>query len=382
MTLRGRTAVVGVAESDLGQVAPGLTPLDLVGQAAVRALADAGLAKSDVDGLFTASSYYPMSGMDTAQYLGIRPEYVDGSTIGGSSFVSHLLHAAAAIDAGLVTTALIVYGSTQRSDGGRLVSPSKPNPHEAPYRARHPISMYALAAARHMHQYGTTREQLADVAVAARQWAQLNPVAFARDPLTREDVLAARMISDPLTKLDCCLVTDGGGAVVLTSADRARDRPGEPVFLLGAGEATSHRSISAMPDLTVTAAVESGGRAFAMAGLGPRDVDVVELYDAFTINPVLFLEDLGFCAKGEGGEFVAEGRIAPGGQLPVNTNGGGLSYCHPGMYGIFTIIEAVRQLRGGCGARQVEGAEVALAHGNGGVLSSQVTAVFGVGSAL
>ncbi|MDA3643978.1 thiolase [Saccharopolyspora indica] len=382
MTLRGTTAVVGVAESDLGQVAPGLTPLDLAGQATVRALADAGLEKSDVDGLFTASSYYPMSGMDTAEYLGIRPSYVDGSTIGGSSFVSHLLHAAAAIDAGLIRTALIVYGSTQRSDGGRLVSPSKPNPYEAPYRARHPVSMYAMAAARHMHEYGTTREQLADVAVAARQWAQLNPAAFARDPLTREDVLAARMISDPLTKLDCCLVTDGGGAVVLTSADRARDRPGEPVFLLGGGEAVSHRSISAMPDLTVTAAAESGRRAFAMAGLKPRDVDVVELYDAFTINPVLFLEDLGFCAKGEGGAFVADGRIAPGGELPVNTNGGGLSYCHPGMYGIFTIIEAVRQLRGECGDRQIADAGVALAHGNGGVLSSQVTAIFGTGRAL
>jgi acetyl-CoA acetyltransferase len=382
MTLRGTTAVVGVAESDLGQVAPGLTPLDLVGQATVRALADAGIQKSEVDGLFTASSYYPMSGMDTAEYLGIRPKYVDGSTIGGSSFVSHLLHAAAAINAGVISTALIVYGSTQRSDGGRLVSPSKPNPFEAPYRARHPISMYAMSTARHMHQYGTTREQLADVAVAARQWAQLNPVAFAREPLTREEVLSSRMISDPLTKLDCCLVTDGGGAVVLTSAERARQLPGKPAFLLGAGEATSHRSISAMPDLTVTAAAESGGRSFKMAGLSPRDVDVVELYDAFTINPILFLEDLGFCAKGEGGAFVAEGRIAPGGKLPVNTNGGGLSYCHPGMYGIFTIIEAVRQLRGDCGARQVEGADVALAHGNGGVLSSQVTAIFGSESTL
>ncbi|WP_263252343.1 thiolase [Saccharopolyspora rosea] len=376
MSPRGTTAVVGVAESDLGEV-PGMSPLDLAGQAAVRALADAGIPKSEVDGLFTASSYYPMSGMDTAEYLGIRPSYVDGSTIGGSSFVSHLLHAAAAIGAGLCTTALIVYGSTQRSDGGRLVSPSKPNPYEAPYRPRYPISMYALAAARHMHEFGTTREQLADVAVAARQWARLNPAAFAREPLTRQDVLSSRMISDPLTALDCCLVTDGGGAVVVTGADRARRSPGRPVFLLGAGEATSHRSISAMPDLTTTAAVDSGARAFRMAGLRPSDVDVVELYDAFTINPVLFLEDLGFCAKGEGGGFVADGRIAPGGALPVNTNGGGLSYCHPGMYGIFTIIEAVRQLRGECGPRQVDGAEVALAHGNGGVLSSQVTALFG-----
>ncbi|MBE9375884.1 thiolase [Saccharopolyspora sp. HNM0983] len=382
MTLRGTTAVAGVAESDLGEVAPGLTPLDLVGQATTRALADAGIPKSDVDGLFTASSYYPMSGMDTAEYLGIHPSYVDGSTIGGSSFVSHLLHAAAAIEAGLCSTALIVYGSTQRSDGGRLVSPSKPNPYEAPYKPRYPISMYAMAAARHMHEYGTTREQLADVAVAARQWAQLNPAAFERGPLSRQDVLDARMISDPLTTRDCCLVTDGGGAVVLTSAERARDLAATPAYLLGAGEATWHRNISEMPDLTTTAARDSGRRAFAMAGLGPQDIDVVELYDAFTINPVLFLEDLGFCAKGEGGPFVAEGMIAPGGKLPVNTNGGGLSYCHPGMYGIFTIIEAVRQLRGTCGERQVPGAETAVAHGNGGVLSSQVTAVFGTAATL
>ncbi|MHA6800207.1 thiolase [Bounagaea algeriensis] len=382
MSMRGTTAVVGVAESDLGEVASGLTPLDLVGQATVRALADAGISKSAVDGLFTASSYYPMAAMDTAEYLGITPSYLDSSNIGGSSFVSHLLHAASAINAGLCTTVLIVYGSTQRSDGGRLVSPSKPNPYEAPYSPRYPVSMYALAAARHMYEYGTAREQLADVAVAAREWARLNPAAFAREPLSREDVLAARMVSDPLTTRDCCLVTDGGGAVVLTAADRAPDGAAAPVYLLGAGEANWHRSISAMPDLTVTAAAESGRAAFDMAGLTVQDVDVVELYDAFTINPILFLEDLGFCTKGEGGAFVSDGLIAPGGKLPVNTNGGGLSYCHPGMYGIFTVIEAVRQLRGGCAQRQVEGAEVALAHGNGGVLSSEVTALLGTADTL
>ncbi|GAB3301284.1 thiolase [Parasphingorhabdus pacifica] len=382
MSLRGATSVVGVAESDLGSVAPGTSPLDLVGQATARALADAGIDKSEVDGLFTASSYYPMAGMDTAEYLGIRPRYLDGSSIGGSSFVSHLLHAASAIANGLCSTALIVYGSTQRSDGGRLVSPSKPDPYEAPYEPRYPISMYALATSRHMHEYGTTREQLADVAVAARRWAQLNPAAFAREPLSREEVLAARMVSDPLTTRDCCLVTDGGGAVVLTSTERGRDLDSTPVSLLGAGEANWHRNISQMPDLTVTAASESGRRAFEMAGLSPRDVDVVELYDAFTINPILFLEDLGFCGKGEGGPFVSDGLIAPGGKLPVNTNGGGLSYCHPGMYGIFTIIEAVRQLRGDCETRQIDGAEVALAHGNGGVLSSEVTAVLGTLSTL
>ncbi|WP_037577748.1 thiolase [Phaeacidiphilus oryzae] len=385
-SLRGRAAVVGVAESDLGEVAEGLTPLDLCGQAAARALADAGLRKSEVDGLFTASSYYALAAMDTAEYLGIRPRHIDGTNIGGSSFVSHLLHAAAAVEEGLCSVALIVYGSTQRSDGGRLVSPSKPDPYEGPYRPRYPVSMYALAAARHIHQYGTTREQLADVAVAARQWARLNPAAFEREPLTREEVLGSRMISDPLTVRDCCLVTDGGGALVVVSAERAREleRNGgpKPAYLLGAGEATWHRNISRMPDLTVTAARDSGRRAFEMAGLRPSDVDVVELYDAFTINPVLFLEDLGFCAKGEGGSFVADGAIAPGGRLPVNTNGGGLSYCHPGMYGVFTVIEAVRQLRGTCGERQVADAEVALAHGNGGTLSSQVTAILGTGETL
>jgi acetyl-CoA acetyltransferase len=230
--------------------------------------------------------------------------------------------------------------------------------------------MYALAASRHMYQYGTTREQLAEVAVAAREWARRNPKAFARDPLTVEDVLSSRMVSSPLTARDCCLVTDGGGAVVVTSADRAADRPNPPAYLLGAGEAHWHRYISHMPDLTVTAAVDSGRRAFEMAGLKPSDVDVVQLYDAFTINTILFLEDLGFCAKGEGGAFVSGGRIAPGGELPVNTNGGGLSYGHPGMYGIFLLIEAVRQIRGA-------GADVALAHANGGVLSSQVTALLG-----
>jgi len=385
-SLRGRVAVVGVAESDLGQVAPGLTSLDLCGQAAVRALADAGIAKSEVDGLFTASSYFAMAGMDTAEYLGLRPTYLDGSNIGGSSFVSHVLHAATAIEHGLCEVALVVYGSTQRSDGGRLVSPTRPDTYEGPYKPRYPVSMYALAAARHMHQYGTTREQLADVAVAARDWARLNPAAFERGPLTREDVLSARLISDPLTTRDCCLVTDGGGALVLVSAERARELEANggkaPAYVLGVGEATWHRNISRMPDLTVTAATDSGRRAFEMAGLAPADVDVVELYDAFTINPILFLEDLGFCAKGEGGAFVEKGGIAPGGTLPVNTNGGGLSYGHPGMYGVFTVIEAVRQLRGECGERQVAGAEVALAHGNGGVLSSQVTALLGTADTL
>jgi acetyl-CoA acetyltransferase len=233
-----------------------------------------------------------------------------------------------------------------------------------------------------MYEYGTTREQLASVAVSARKWAQLNPAAFDRDALTIEDVLNARMVSDPLTVRDCCLVTDGGGAVLVTSAERARSLARAPVYVLGVGEASWHMNISQAADITSTAARESSRMAFEAARLTPSDVDVVELYDAFTISTIMLLEDLGFCPKGEGGRFVENGRIAPSGEFPVNTNGGGLSYGHPGMYGIFTIIEAVRQLRGECGERQTKDANVALAHGNGGTFSSQVTAVLGTESTL
>jgi acetyl-CoA acetyltransferase len=381
VSLRGKVAIAGVAESDLGEVAPGLSELDLIAQASVRALADAGLTKDDVDGLFVSSLQYPTPTLHAAEYLGIRPAYSDSSNIGGAAFVLHLLHALAAIESGVIETALIAYGSTMRSSGGYATT-NRLSPYEEPYRPRWPVSMYALVATRHMHQYGTTREQLAQVAVAARRWAQLNPSAFMRDELTVDDVLSSRMISSPLTVRDCCLVTDGGGAVVVTSAERARSLAKDPVFVLGAAEAQWNRDITSMPDLTVTAASESGARAFAMAGLGPTDVDVVEVYDAFTINTILFLEDLGFCAKGEGGDFVAAGNIAPGGALAVNTNGGGLSYCHPGMYGIFLIIEAVRQLRGEAGERQQENANVAAINGNGGVLSSQATAILGTESTL
>src|ERR687893_2317668 len=382
MNLRGKAAVVGVAESDLGEVGPGFTPLDLIGQATLRALQDAGLDKSDVDGLCSASAYYHVPTLSVGEYLGISPRYSDATSMGGSSFVSHLFHATAAIDAGLCEVALIAYGSIQRSDGGRLVSGSESLPYEAQYKPRYPVSMYALAASRHMHEYGTTREQLAEVAVGARAWAKLNPKAFVRDDLSVEDVLDSRMVSSPLSVLDCCLVTDGGGALLVTSAERAKDLRKPPIYLLGAEEAHWHRNISPMPDLTVTAAADSGRRAYEMAGVGPEDVDVAMLYDAFTINPILFLEDLRFCEKGEGGAFVEGGRIAPGGELAVNTNGGGLSYNHPGMYGLLLLVEAVRQLRGECGERQVADTNAALVHGNGGVLSSQVTAVLGTENVL
>ena len=379
---RGSVAVVGAAESDLGQVAPNTSPLDLMAQGTMRALEDCGLKLSDVDALFVAATQVRMGPMALAEYLRIKPRYFDGTQIGGSSFMSHVAHAHAAIQLGLCEVAVIAYGSTQRSVSRAAASPREHNPYESPYRPILPISAYAMAAARHMHQFGTTREHLAEVAVAARKWALLNPKAWEKEPLTVEQALNARMVSYPFTVRDCCLVVDGGGAIVLTSAARARSLRKKPVYVLGVGEALSHANISSMPDFTVTAAAESGPRAFKMAGLKPADVNMLSLYDAFTITPILFLEDLGFCPKGEGGRFVANGAIAPGGRLAVNTSGGGLSYCHPGMYGLLVMIEAILQVRGECGERQVKGCEVALAHGNGGVLSSQCTVIFGAQSTL
>ncbi|HEV2302761.1 MAG TPA: acetyl-CoA acetyltransferase [Stellaceae bacterium] len=374
---RGGAAVVGAAESDLGAVAAEMTPIDLMAQGLARALQDCGLGLKDVDGLFCATTQSRTSGLALSEYLRISPAYIDTTILGGSSFMFHLAHAHAALAAGLCKVAAILYGSTQRTVGRRQASVREYNPYESPFRPFLPASAYALAASRHMHEFGTTREQLAEVAVAAREWALKNPAAWEKKPLTVAEVLSARMVSHPFTVRDCCLVTDGGGAIVMTLPDRAKSLKKPPVYVLGCGQAITHASISSMPDLTVTGAKASGAAAYAMAGLSAAEIDVVELYDAFTINPILFLEDLGFCEKGEGGAFVSGGHIAPGGALPVNTNGGGLSYCHPGMYGLFLLIEAVRQLRGECGARQVAGCETAIAHGNGGVLSSQATVILG-----
>jgi len=377
---RGAVAIVGAAESDLGQVADGMSPMDLCAQGITRALADCGLGLKDVDGLFCAMTQQRMSIVSLIEYLGIVPKFIGSSMTGGSSFEFHVAQAAAAIEAGLCNVAVIAYGSTQRSVGRKQASQREVNPYETPFRPFLPTSAYALAASRHMHQYGTTREQLADVAVAARQWALLNPAAWEKKPLTIEGVLNSRMISYPFTVRDCCLVTDGGGAIVLTSADRAKALKKPPAYVLGCGHGVTHMNISSMPDLTVTGALQSGLAAYKMAQLSAKDVDVVELYDAFTINTILFLEDLGFCKKGEGGAFVSGGNIAPKGGLPVNTNGGGLSYCHPGMYGLLILIEGVRQLRGECGARQVAKHEVAMVHGNGGVLSAQASVILGSGA--
>ncbi len=378
---RGKTAIVGAATFGVGK-APGYEAIDLAAHASLLALAEAGLAPRDVDALFIAQPQDTLATLSFAEYMGIRPRISDNNRSGGSAFLLHLEHAALVLDAGLADVALIAYGSNQATATGKLVQTSRPSAWEAPYRPLRPISSYALAAARHMHRYGTTKRQLAEVAVAARRWAQLNPEAVARDPLDLDTVVNARMVSDPLGVRDCCLVTDGAAAVVMVRAERAPDLHARPVYLLAAASAVTHADIAGMPDLTVTGAAQSGARAYAQAGVRAADIDVVQVYDAFTINTVLFLEDLGFCAKGEGGAFVSDGRIAPGGALPVNTSGGGLSYCHPGMFGLFTVVESVRQLRGEAGARQVAGAHLALAHGNGGVLSSQATAIFGTADTL
>lgn len=372
---RGRTAVVGSATFGVGEM-PGYSALEIAANAVRRALADADIGLPEVDGLFIALPDDLFGGLSLAQYLGIHPRFTDNNRAGGASFMSHLVTAVMMLDVGYLDCAVIAYGANQRSSGGKLSTPARPDRWDAPYAPMYPLSFYALAAARHMHQYGTTREQLAEVAVAARGWANTNPEAFAKGPLSVEDVLSSRMISTPISARDCCLVTDGGAALVLTRMDRARDCPQPPVPILGAAAATWYNSVTQAEDVTVTAAAESGPRAMAMAGVTPAEIDVVQLYDAFTINTVLFLEDLGFCAKGEGGAFVSGGRIAPGGTLPVNTNGGGLSCCHPGMYGMFAMTEAVRQMRG-TAANQIDGAKIALAHGNGGTLSAQATVIFG-----
>ncbi len=368
--------------SGLPALAPDSSPLDAMAMACAEALADCHLGKDDIDGVFAAGLQLFMPTLSLCEYLDLHPRYTDSTQIGGGAFLAQLNHAQAAIAAGLCEVALIAYGSTQRSAAKQFSSHSETNPYEDPYRFPGPAGGYALMAHRHMHEFGTTRVQMAEVAVSARKWARLNPLAPDRSALTIDDVLDARPVCSPFTVRDCCLVTDGGGAVIVASAKRARQYKDRAVYILGAGEAVSHRSVSQMPDLATTVARESAMRAFSQSGLRPGDVDVAQLYDAFTIMPIMFAEDLGFCGKGEGGAFLADGRSAPGGDFPMNTSGGGLSFGHPGMFGIYTIIESVQQLRGECGARQVENAHVGLAHAPGGYMSSQSTVIFGTASAL
>lgn len=380
MTTRA-AVIVGVAESDLGVT--GRSALELQAQATVRALDDAGLTLDQIDGV--ASVGVPrFPAIQTAEYLGLRPTWSESTFTGGSSFEVMAARAATAIAAGEAKTILIVYGSNQRSAKSRqlrgVLDPQQPESQfDAPYGPLSPVSLYAMAAQRHMHEFGTTSEQLAEIAVAAREWARLNPAAYRYDagPLSTSDVLASGLISSPLHALDCCLVTDGGGAVIMTSAERAADLAKPGIEILGHGECSTHHGFTQVPDLTSTGAVQSAEAAWRMSGLGPDAVDVVEVYDSFTITALLSIEALGFCKRGEGGPFVADGRLRPSGQFPFNTSGGGLSYTHPGMFGIFLIVEAVRQLRGECGERQVPGARTAVCHGTGGILSHNATLVLG-----
>ncbi|MET8462481.1 acetyl-CoA acetyltransferase [Micromonospora zamorensis] len=375
-------AIVGAAECDLGST--GKSTLTLQTQAVTRALADAGLTLADVDGLAT-TGVSRFSTTQLAEYLGQQPRWVDSTFVGGSAAEMMVARATQAIDAGQASTVVISFASNQRSARSRslggIVEEHTPEAQfEAPYGPLYPLSYYAMAAQQYFHRYGGTREKLAEIAVAAREWALLNPAAFryGAGPLTVDDVLAAPMVSSPLTVADCCLVTDGGGAVVLTTLDRARDLRHPPVRVLGYGERSTNTSMTAVEDLTVTGARESGREAFAQAGITPADVDVLEVYDSFTITAALSIEALGFCGPGEVLDFISDGRIRPGGELALDTSGGGLSYCHPGQYGVLLLVEAVRQLRGEAGARQVPDARVAVAHGTGGILSTHATVVLGV----
>ena len=381
MSIWSRTAVVGAWEHPT-RFAPHMTPFQIHAESARGALADAGLTIRDVDGFFT-SGVGPIGIMSLAQHLNLRPCYLDSQSIGGSSFVSHCLHAAAAIAGGLCTVALVTYGSTAASErfaigtGGSFAT-EPPDHFEAPFGPTI-VGSYALVAQRHMHEHGTTGEQLAEIAVTMRRHATLNPHAKYRDPITVEDVLASRMISSPLHLLDCCMISDGGGALVLTSAERARDLRKPPVLILGGAEAVRHGEIGTR-DLLDVASFQSGPLAFQRAGVKPADIDMCMVYDSYTVTVLTTLEGLGFCARGEGGAFCADGRIALGGALPVNTDGGGLSSNHPGMRGIFLVIEATRQLRGEAGPAQVRDARLACVHGTGGMLGqrhSGVTLILG-----
>lgn len=378
--------IISVADAPLidGMLATPASPLAAQALVAHDALRQAGLTVGDVDGLLTAGTWgVPGVGqvatIALGEYLGIVPRFFDGTNIGGAAFESHVGHAAMAIESGQCEVALITYGSTQKSERSRTLGgrpPALGMQFEGPFGLPFPIGGYAMAAMRHMHEFGTTREQLADVAVAARQWAALNPAATMRTPLQIEDVLASPKICDPLHVLDACLVTDGAGALVMTTAEHAKALGVTPVYLRGFGEAHTHWSIASMPDVArLTSAERSGRDAFAMAGIGHDAIDLALVYDSFTITVILTLEALGFCARGEGGAFASSQRVGPGGVFPMNTNGGGLSFAHPGMYGLFLLIEAVRQLRGEAGARQVPGVQTALVHGTGGTLSSGATCI-------
>jgi acetyl-CoA acetyltransferase len=367
--------IVGVDESDELGALPHKSQLTLHVEAISNAARDAGLRVSDIDGVFTAGQHSPAT---VAEAIGVRPRYVDGTTVGGCSFIIMVGHALLALHHGLCDVAVISHGESGRSGVG--VSPRRdtaiPGQFEAPYGFGGAPTYFGLITTRHMHEFGTTLEQWAQVAVSTRKWAMLNPKAKHRDPLTVDDVLTSRPVVWPFNILNICLVTDAGGAVILTRPDRARDCAKKPVYVRGAGEGVEHVSLTQMRDLTYSEATRlAADKAFSMAGVRPTDFDHIMLYDAFTSGPPLMLESLGIAKRGEGVHFFEEGRSTPGGRLPINTNGGGLSYTHSGMYGIFPIIEAVRQLRGECGARQIPDVRLSLVNGMGGMLSAAGTLV-------
>ena len=380
----GKIAIVGVGESDIGKV-PGMTGLGLNAQAAKRALDDAGLKVSDIDGVLTAYSFtepYFMLGSVLCEYLGLKPRYNASVVVGGGSPAVMLKHAAEAILAGSADTILVCAGENRATGQSRdsaisaLLAVGHPY-FEQPYGGSIP-GFYAMIAKRHMHVYGTTREHLAHIAVNTRRHALLHPNAHMKSAITLDNVLSAKPIADPLGMLDCCLISDAGGAFIVTTAERAKDLKSKPSYLLGIGEHHTHEHLMCAPSLTEFGAKQSGERAYEMAGVKPSDIDVAQLYDCFTIVPLIELEELGFCEPGEGGAFFADGRASIGGKLPVNTHGGMLSHAHAGAAGgLFGIVEGVRQLRGGLGPRQVIDAELALVHNEGGILSSHCTLILG-----
>jgi acetyl-CoA acetyltransferase len=385
--MRRNVSVVGVGHAD-GPHATGLSNNQLIAQGFVRALADAGLTKDQVDGLASAG-HTGMHEVAVAEYLGITPAWLDSTSCGGSSFEFHAHHAYRAIEAGDVDVVAICYGSNQLTANGRTLGTGGGGPRgmqpPGPMKYEFPtgltlVGAYAMAAQRHMHEFGTTPEQLASIAVQMREHAGRNPDAMYRDPITVDDVLGSRLVADPLHKLDCCVISDGGACVILAADEIARDlRWGHrPVYVRGASGGTTHHSIQGMADMTRTAAAEAGRRAFRVAGIRPEDVDVFCAYDSFTYTVLVMLEDLGFAPKGEGGPFVADGNLRLGGALPTNPDGGGLSCTHPGMRGLFLLAEATRQLRLDAGVSQVADAAVAVCNGSGGWLSTQGTVVLGV----
>jgi acetyl-CoA acetyltransferase len=376
-----KVAIAGVALSVVGRV-DNKNAYELMAQASRRALAEAGLRPQDVDGL-ASTGQGTLPPTDVGEYLGLKPRWIDSTSVGGASWEVMLAHATDAIAAGHADVVLLTYGSTARADirkglrGSNINWGSRgPLQWDAPY-GHTLISKYAMAARRHMHEYGTTIEQLAEVAVSARFNAKDNPNAMYRDPITIDDVLSGPMIADPFTKLNCCIRSDGGAAVVLVAEDRVKDLKSDPVWVLGTGEATSHMLTSQWDDMTVGPAAVTGPLAFARAGLKPSDVDVAEIYDAFTYMLLVTMEDLGFCDKGDGGKFVESGALRLGGDLPTNTDGGGLSAVHPGQRGLFLIVEAARQLRGESGQRQVDNAKIACVSGTGGWFCSSGTVLLG-----